>query len=68
MNFLLQVSSFEDVEIHKKYNFISYLLAYISIKNPGAGFDLTGKIQATKFVQKENTRTQRMKNKHLNLL
>lgn len=51
--FLLQASSFEDVEIHKKYNFISYLLAYISIKNPGAGFDLTGKIQATKFVQKK---------------
>ena len=37
----------------RKDNFISYLLAYISIKNPGAGFDLTGKIQATKFVQKK---------------
>ena len=26
--FLLQASSFEDVELHKKYNFIHYLLAF----------------------------------------
>lgn len=31
--FLLQVSSFEDTDLHKKYNFVSYLLAYINIKH-----------------------------------
>jgi len=51
--FLLQVSSFEDVDLHKKYNFITYLLSYINIKNPGGGFDLDGKIKATNFVQKK---------------
>ena len=29
--FLLQASCFEDVELHKKYNFLSYLIAYIGI-------------------------------------
>ena len=51
--FLLQVSCFEDVELHKKYNFITYLLSYIDIKHPGGGFNLDGKIQATNFVQKK---------------
>lgn len=51
--FLLQVSSFEDHELHKKYNFISYLLAYINIKHPGGGFNLDGKIQASNFIQKK---------------
>ncbi len=51
--FLLQVSCFEDVELHKKYNFISYLLAFVNIRNPGGGFDLTGKIKASGFVQKK---------------
>ena len=51
--FLLQVSSFEDVDLHKKYNFIAYLLAYINIKHPGGGFNLDGKIKASNFIQKK---------------
>lgn len=51
--FILQVSCFEDHELHKKYNFITYLLAYINIKHPGAGFNLDGKIKASNFVQKK---------------
>lgn len=51
--FLLQVSSFEDTDLHKKYNFISYLLAYINIKHPGGGFNLDGKIKASQFIQKK---------------
>ena len=51
--FLLQVSCFEDVELHKKYNFITYLLSYINIKHPGGGYNLDGKIKATNFVQKK---------------
>ena len=51
--FLLQVSSFEDTDLHKKYNFIAYLLAYINIKHPGGGFNLDGKIKASNFIQKK---------------
>ena len=42
------------IDLHRKYNFINYLPAYINIKHPGGGFDLTGKIKATNFVQKKN--------------
>lgn len=41
------------IDLHRKYNFINYLPAYINIKHPGGGFDLTGKIKATNFVQKK---------------
>lgn len=51
--FLLQVSCFEDIDLHKKYNFISCLLAYINIKHPGGGYNLDGKINAMNFVQKK---------------
>lgn len=51
--FLIQVSCFEDTELHKKYNFVSYLLAYINIKHPGGGYNLDGKINAMNFVQKK---------------
>lgn len=51
--FLLQVSSFEDVDLHKKYNFMSYLISYINIKHPGGGYNLDGKIKASHFVQKK---------------
>ena len=51
--FLLQASCFEDVDLHKKYNFVLYVLAYINIKHPGGGYDLDGKIKATNFVQKK---------------
>lgn len=40
-------------DLHKKYNFITYLLAYINIKHPGGGYNLDGKIKATNFVQKK---------------
>lgn len=52
--FLLQVSCFEDTELHKKYNFINCLLSYINIKHQGGGYNLDGKIQATKFVQRKS--------------
>ena len=51
--FLLQASCFKDVEIHKKYVFITYLLSYLDISGGGSGFDLTGKIKASQFVQKK---------------
>lgn len=51
--FLLQVSSFNDVDLHKKYNFIVWLLPYLKIGKPGDGFDLKGMIQASNFYQKK---------------
>ncbi len=52
--FLLQVSCFEDVDLHKKYNFVTYLLSYINIKHPGGGYNLDGKIKVTNFIQKKD--------------
>ena len=51
--FLLQASCFKDIDIHKKYVFIGYLLSYLDIAGGGSGFDLTGKIKASQFVQKK---------------
>ena len=50
--FLLLVSSFEDADLHKKYNYINYLVAYLRVKNSGVGFSLDDKIKADGFVQK----------------
>ena len=51
--FLIQVSNFEDIQLHKKYNFICWLLPYIKIGRTGYGFNLNGKIQASNFYQKK---------------
>ena len=51
--FLLQATNFEDIDLHKKYNFIVYFLSYVNIKHPGNGFNLDGKITATNFSQKK---------------
>lgn len=53
--FLLQASCFKDVELHKKYVFLTYLLSYLNISGGGPGFDLTGKLKANRFVQKKGT-------------
>ena len=51
--FLLQVSCFQDNELHKKYNFASMLKAYLQVKHAGGGFNLKGKIEASGFTQKK---------------
>ncbi len=51
--FLLQASCFEDVELHKKYNFLSHLIAYIRINHGGGGYNLDGMIKASEFLQKK---------------
>ena len=51
--FLIQVSCFEDVELHKKYNFANCLKAFFQLKRHGEGFDLSKKIEATGFTQKK---------------
>ncbi len=53
--FLIQVTCFEDIELHKKYNFVSYLQSYLKMNSHGGGFDLNGKIKASGFIQKKET-------------
>lgn len=59
--FLLQVSSFNVVDLHKKYNFIVWLLPYLKIGKPGDGFDLKGMIQASNFYQKKMSEIKKAK-------
>ena len=51
--FLLQVTSLEDSELHKTYLFLTKLQAYLNNDQPGIGFDLKGKLQADDFMQKK---------------
>jgi len=57
--FLILATAFEDVQLHKKYRFICWLLPYLKTGGSGKGFDLSDKIQATNFYQK---RGQEVKN------
>lgn len=57
--FMVQATCFEDVELHKKYKFLSYLQSYLKVNHPGGGFNLDGKIKADNFVQKK-------KDEHIN--
>ena len=47
------VKAVKDTDLHKKYNYVAYLLVYINIKHLGGEFNLDGKIKATNFVQKK---------------
>ncbi len=50
---MIQVSCFEDTELHKKYNFITLLFPCIDISFRINGYNLEGRIKATQFVQKK---------------
>ena len=49
--------------MQKKYNYISYLLKYINISNPGDGYDLTGKLKADNFIQEQSGNHEKKKHK-----
>lgn len=55
--FILQVSTFEDTDLHKKYNFIIWLLPYLKAGRPGEGFSLKGMIDGNNFYQKKGNET-----------
>lgn len=59
--FLMLVSNLKDPELHRKYRFIDYLLAWLNIRNPGNGFDLKGKIEASDFVQHKESENKNKK-------
>ena len=51
--FLLQATCFEDVDLHKKYKFLSALISFLSMKHSGGGFNLDGMIKASGFHHKK---------------
>lgn len=57
--FLMQATCFEDAELHKKYNFLSYLASYLKTKHGGMGFNLDGKVKADGFIQKKTAEHQK---------
>lgn len=50
--FLLQVSQFEDIYLHKKYKFCSNLQSWFKKDQPGEGFSLKDQIVANNFLNK----------------
>lgn len=52
--FLLQATCYEDIELHKKYLFVSAFIDYVDISQSGSGYDLKGKVKAINFVQKKD--------------
>ena len=50
--YLIQVTSFNDSTLHKKYNYNTWLIPYLKLGGTGKGFDLRDKIKATDFYQK----------------
>lgn len=57
--FLIQVTCFEDVDLHKKYLYLNHLEARLNIGSGGGGYNLEGKLQATNFIQKKDKVTKK---------
>lgn len=51
--FLIQATRYEDVDLHQKYNFLSYLIKEIEIGRTGNDFDIADKIIVSNFKQEE---------------
>ena len=52
-SFLIQATCFESIDLHKKYNFLSYLVKEIEVGGGGNDFDIADKITASNFRQKK---------------
>ncbi|NLD60950.1 type I restriction endonuclease subunit R [Candidatus Sumerlaeota bacterium] len=51
--FLIQATCFESIDLHKKYNYLSYLVKEIEVSSGGNDFDIADKITASNFKQKK---------------
>ena len=51
--FLIQATRYQDIDLHKKYNFLSYLIKEIEIGKIGNDFDIADKITVENFKQKK---------------
>lgn len=50
-SFLIQATCYENVDLHKKYNFLTYLVKEIETGGGGNDFDIADKITASNFRQ-----------------
>lgn len=53
--FLIQATSYENVDLHKRYNYISYLVKEIDLGSGGNNFDIADKITVSDFKQKQTS-------------
>jgi type I restriction enzyme R subunit len=51
--FLIQVTSFQSIDLHKKYNYLNYLIKELDISAGNNDFDVADKIVAEGFRQKK---------------
>lgn len=51
--FLIQATAYENLEYHKRYNFMSYLIKEIDVGG-GSNFDIADKITVSNFRQQKN--------------
>ncbi len=51
--FLIQATAYENLEFHKRYNYMSYLVKEIDIGNGGNNFDIADKITVSEFRQQK---------------
>ncbi|KSU64627.1 restriction endonuclease [[Bacillus] enclensis] len=51
--FLIQATAYENVTLHKKYNFLSYLIKEINVGGGGNDFDVADKITVSSFRQEK---------------
>lgn len=51
--FLIQATAYENLEFHKRYNFISYLIKELNPGGGGNNFDIADKITVSEFRQKQ---------------
>ena len=52
-SFVIQATRYQDVILHKKYNFLSYLIKEIEIGKMGNDFDIADKITVVNFKQEK---------------
>ena len=51
--FLIQATAYENIELHKRYNFLTYLINEIHISGGGNNFDIADKITVSNFRQEK---------------
>ena len=61
--FLIQATAYENLEFHKRYNFLSYLIKELNPGGGGNNFDIADKITVSDFRQKQMEKHQVRKSK-----
>lgn len=51
--FLIQATCYENIDLHKKYNFLQYLIKEINVGGSGNDFDIADKITVSGFRQEQ---------------